>query len=377
MTSVIFAPTQERPGHLICACDLSPPLSAGAVDARGPGITLAAGVFALTVLAQTLTTAVLPLAGVILAPKPVWAALPYALTLVGAGAATLPAAVLTDLFGRRAALALGASLGLAGGAIAARSFVADQFFGLALGAFWLGVAQGFGFFYRHAPALRAGRKSHAVAIVLGSGVLAALFAPAAIGVAQGFAGPLAPAALLLGAGAVQIAILALAMTIQAGRDVSAGTSSRSKHKGLFVLATTGGAVAWFAMSSLMANAAPNMALCGVGAAAASGVIASHILSMYGPAALVGPWVGRFGAAKVAAVGLTTVLCALILASRPTTALQFGALMIFAGSGWSLAMLGVTIVIQDKCSPSRRLLALHDGVLFAAAVAGALAGIAGR
>ncbi|MGA2794227.1 MAG: hypothetical protein ABSE69_11965, partial [Roseiarcus sp.] len=113
MSWVTLAPPQERPGHLVCACDLTPPASpaVAAVAAGAPGLALAAGIFALTVLAQALTAAVLPMAGVILAPKPVWAALPYALTLVGAGVATLPAAALTDLFGRRAALALGASLG--------------------------------------------------------------------------------------------------------------------------------------------------------------------------------------------------------------------------------------------------------------------------
>ncbi len=125
MSWVTLAPPQERPGHLVCACDLTPPASPP-VAAGAPGLGLAAGIFALTVLAQALTAAVLPTAGVSLAPKPIWAALPYALTLVGAGVATLPAAALADLFGRRAALALGASLGLAGGAVAARSFVAGS-----------------------------------------------------------------------------------------------------------------------------------------------------------------------------------------------------------------------------------------------------------
>ncbi len=376
MSGVTLAPPQERPGHLACACDLTPPASP-AVVAGAPGLALAAGIFALTVVAQALTAAVLPVAGVILAPKPVWAALPYALTLVGAGVATLPAAALTDLFGRRAALALGASLGLAGGAVAARSVVAGQFFGLALGAFWLGVAQGFGFFYRHAPVMRAGDKPRAVAVVLAAGALAGVLAPATVGAAQGLAGPLAPAAALLCAGAAQVAILALAVTMQAGRDIAAATPTRTTRKGLFVLATMAGAAAWFAMTSLMSHAAPAMALCGVGAAAASGVIASHILSMYAPAALIGPWVGRLGGGKVAAVGLAFILCALLAAGRPTTAFNFAALMVFAGCGWSLAMLGVTTSIHSHCSPSPRLLALHDSALFAAAIAGAFVGTFGR
>jgi len=372
MSWVTLAPTEERPGHLVCACDLTPP-AAPAVATSAPGLAAAAGVFALTVLAQALTAAVLPLAGAVLAPAAGWAAAPYALTLVGAAAATLPAAVLTDLFGRRAALALGASLGLAGGAIAARSFVAQQFFGLALGAFWLGVAQGFGFFYRHSPVLRADDKPRAIAVILGSGVLAAILAPATIAAAQGVAGPLAPAAALACAGVAQVAILALAMTMRSTRAVGAATPVRSKRKGLFALATAAGAGAWFAMTSLMANAAPTMALCGIGAAAAAGVIAVHILAMYGPAAIVGPWVARIGAAKLTGVGLAMILCALAAAWRADRSFDFVALMALAGCGWSLAMLGATIAVHRDCSPSARLLALHDGALFAAAVAGALAG----
>jgi hypothetical protein len=372
MSWVTLAPRQERAGHLICACDLTPP-DAPAVAANGPSVALAAGVFALTVLAQALTTATLPLAGAVLAPRPLLAAAPYALTLVGAAVATLPAAILTDLFGRRAALALGASLGLAGGAIAARSFVAGQFFGLALGAFWLGVAQGFGFFYRHAPVASAGDKGRAIGIVLGAGALAALLAPAMIGVAQGLAGPLAPAAALLCAGAVEVTVLGLAMTMQAGRDVSAAAPAQAKPSGRFLLATLAGALAWLAMTSLMANAAPTMALCGIGAATASGVIAIHILAMYAPAAIVGPWIGRLGGAKIATVGLAIILCALAVARRADDGLHFGALMAFAGCGWSLAMLGATLSLHRGGSPSPRVLALHDAALFAAAVAGALAG----
>lgn len=370
MSWVTLEAPQERPGHLVCACDLAPPDAAPAA-AGAPSLALAAGVFALTVLSQALAAAVLPLAGLVLAPTPRWAALPFALTLVGAGVATLPAALLTDLFGRRAALALGASLGLAGGAIAARSFVAGQFFGLALGAFWLGVAQGFGFFYRHSPVPQAGDKPRAVALVLGAGALAALLAPATIGAARTLAGPLAPAAALLGVGAAQVAILALAMTLRASRDVGAPVAPRAQHGPLFALATFAGAGAWFGMAALMAGAAPMMAICGIGSAAASGVIAIHILAMYAPAAIAGPWLARLGAAKIAVAGLAMILVALAAAGRAGATLPFAALMALGGCGWSLAMLGATVAIHRDCAPSPRLLALHDGALFAAAVAGAL------
>jgi len=373
MSWITLAPREPRPGHLVCACDVAAPADSPAPAADAPALGFAAGVFALTVLTQALTAAVLPLAGVVLAPRPGWAPLPFALTLVGAGVATLPAALLTDLFGRRAALAMGASLGLAGGAIAAWSFVSGQFFGLALGAFWLGVAQGFGFFYRHVPVLRAADKPRAVGAVLGAGALAVLLAPAAVGAAQSLAGPLAPAAALLAVGAAEVVLLVVAIAMRPGRDIGAPAPARSGRTPQFLLATLAGAAAWFAMASLMANAAPTMALCGIGSATAAGVIAGHILSMYVPAALAGPWATRLGASKITAVGLAMILFALFEMGRADARTAFGAAMILAGAGWSLAMLGATIAIHQGGRPSTRDLALHDAALFAAAVAGALGG----
>jgi hypothetical protein len=231
----------------------------------------------------------------------------------------------------------------------------------------LGVAQGFGFFYQHAGVSGGRDKSRTIAAVLGSGALAALAAPGIIVLAQSDAAPLAPAVALLCAGVV----LALAMMTMGGGGVRAGVAATSNRKWPIVAATAASAVAWFGMAALMARAAPNMALCGVGAAAASGLIASHILSMSAPAALVGPWAERLGTGKVAAVGVLAVVCALVLARRATTAPEFEVTMLFAGCGWALTMLGAALTIHEGGSPSPRTLALHDGVLFAAAVAGAL------
>ena len=83
-------------------------------------------------------------------------AAPYIAMLLGAATATFPASFLLDAFGRRAALALGASLGVAGGLVMAWALTVNLFAPFCLGAFWLGVAQGFSLFYRHEAALGAG-----------------------------------------------------------------------------------------------------------------------------------------------------------------------------------------------------------------------------
>jgi MFS family permease len=199
MSWITLAPLKDRPGHLACACDVALPPDEP-VRTGEPELGVAMASFACTVLCQALTASVLPMAGQVLTSNHAWAPLPYALTLVGAATATLPAALLSGTLGRRAGLALGASLGFAGGCLAAWGFASGHFSGLALGSFWLGLAQGFGFFHRHGQTALASNKARTVAFLLGSGCLAALLAPALLSLSLHLAGPLAPAVALLASG---------------------------------------------------------------------------------------------------------------------------------------------------------------------------------
>jgi MFS family permease len=141
-----------RAGRLVCFCPPGMPVEGA--QARGP-VLLSAG-FAVSVLAQTVTLGILPLAGLLMAPRAEWAGLPYMAMLIGAAIATFPASFLLDAFGRRASFALGASHGIAGGLVLAWALITHAFIPFCLGAFWLGVAQGFGLFYRHEAAMGGG-----------------------------------------------------------------------------------------------------------------------------------------------------------------------------------------------------------------------------
>jgi MFS family permease len=299
--------------------------------------------------------------------------LPYALTLVGAIAATVLAAFLTDLFGRRSAFALGGSLGLAGACLCAWSLARGQFIGLALGSFWLGTAQGFGLFYRHSAALCSTNKPRAIAVVLGAGCLAALTTPSLLNLAQSQAGPIATSVLLLFVGGAQLVTIALALSLPEGRVSAAKEpASSATDIGAYLLATAAGAAAWFGMSWLMAASPSMMALCGIDRSTASGLIAWHIVAMYVPAALVGLRMKPLQGRSTAAIGLSLLFGSIIIASTLAAPLGFAGILVLAGCGWSLAMLGTTIWVHEAGTPSRARLAFHDCALFSGAIAGALA-----
>lgn len=367
---------EVRAGRLGCAC----PEDSARLLRRVPGEGRLAAGFALVVLAQALTIGVLPLAGAMLADDPRLAALPLAALIGGAAAASVPAAFLLGSFGRRAGFALGASLGVAGGLIGAHGIHVASFRELVIGCVWLGAAQGFGMFYRHAAAFGAGAgmRGAAVGRLLAAGVLAGLIGPALAGAAEALFVPFVFVGTLLAATLAQLGVLIFAVLLPAARfahaDDGAGEADRPAL-GWHALAgpTVVAALAWGAMSAAMSGTPLSLVACGVAAPAVTGFVAWHVVAMYAPALAGGRLAAHIGAGRLAIAGL-----ALAFASLAATRLAEGAggiafAFMGVGVGWSLAGLGATLVLHARGRASRAQLALHDGVILLGALAGVLLG----
>jgi MFS family permease len=360
-----------RAGMLVCVCD--PQLDVPANDnARGPAgiVPLALG-FAFAVLAQTVASAALPLAGAQLAPREGLATLPFAAMLLGAALASFPASFLRDAFGRRTGFALGASLGIAGGVLLAAALVQRQFAWACLGALWLGMAQGFSFFYRHEAAAASGRPAAATAGVLAGGLLAALAGPTLAAFAEDLVAPY----FLVGAAG----LAALAHTASLGVAVRLAPDPlpvfRAKEcapLSAIAVPTALGALAWFGMNAVMSGAPLGLVGCGIGEAAVFGFVALHVAAMYAPAvplALLGDRVPPYALAGLG-VALVALAVPLDLMRTPEA---ITAALVMVGAGWSVATVGATSAIYRAGPPGRLALALHDGGLFLAAILGAIAG----
>ncbi|MDE2578346.1 MAG: hypothetical protein KGL46_06050 [Hyphomicrobiales bacterium] len=353
-----------RAGRLDCVC----PAGAGeGVAARDNLIRLSAG-FGLAILAQTLVLSALPLASQTLAPQPWLAGLPYALTLLGAAVATAPASLLLDSFGRRAAFALGASLGVAGGALAAIGAVRGMFAALCIGSLWLGFSNGFALFYRHAAAAGAAGPRGG-ALVFAAGALAALLAPLLMQAATSFGGPFVDGYALAMAGLADLLGLLVAIMLP---HALAPAQQESKAPGASGLAfvTAAGAAAWFVMTWVMARAAPSLVACGVATAAASGIVAWHLIAMYAPAAIARILSAPFqGAAGLTGAALLATGAAVFGFGANASWISAG--MLAAGAGWSLVNAwGLQRLYRDG-RPGRGQLALHDFALLSAALCAAL------
>ena len=356
-----------RAGRLVCFCPPGMPVEGAA--RRGPFL-LAAG-FALCVLAQTLALGILPLGGLLLAPRAEHATFPYMAMLMGAAVATFPASFLLDSFGRRASFALGASHGIAGGLVLAWALHANAFLPFCLGAFWLGVAQGFGLFYRHEAAMGGGVMGRAMLFgaIFGSGALAGLVGPAIIGAGAFFATssifiPAACAAAL-----VQVCVLALSMFWGPHENQGLAAPSRDYDLREVFAPTIVAAAAWFGMTALMLAAPSAILSCGIPVAGVAGFLAWHVVAMYAPGFGMGVLARFPGIKATALIGLALVIASRLLLGGASEAFEFALGLVVLAIGWSLATAASSLWLQ-QANPPRFALALHDLILLLSALAGA-------
>jgi len=363
------SPAMPRAGRLDCLCE--PIEDAGGTQDLG-GTALLGAAFALSVLSQVLTLTILPLAGLSLAPSGTWTTLPYAAFYAGAALASLPASLLLDAFGRRAAFSLGAGLGVAGGLLTSWSLLHWQFTGLVLGAFWLGIASGFSLFYRHAASPLGARGAGPVLLVFGAATISGFLAPSVANLAESLAVPhtlvgMATAAALAHVGSL---LATAALPYRRIHRPRAGSVPAQEWRRILWPSLIG-ALGWFAMTALMGATPIAMTGCGLGEAV-SGTIAWHVIAMYAPSlALTGlpktirpAWIA-FGGCTLIAVATVTFLFA-------STAATFTLSAALLGTGWSMVTMGTTLWVHERGEPSRWLLGLHDGILLGSALLGALA-----
>ena len=325
--------------------------------------------FGFAVLAQALMLSTLPVAGMIIAPHPALAYIPYALTLLGAALASFPASLLLDQFGRRAAFALGASLGMAGGLLAGWAIISRNFPGLCVGALWLGVAQGFALFYRHAAASSRAGGSRAALTVLAGGCAASLFVPATIALSRQTFGPLADAALMLLAGIASFAPLPFMLALPHRLADRAEDKAPDGFGASFWPATGIGACAWFAMAHVMTGAPSALIGCGFGTTIVGGLVSWHLIAMYGPMALAAH--RRTALPTALAIGAGAGLLALAFALPRAGAITIELCLILAGVGWSLTQISLSRILYDGRGRSRPALAFHDTIILGSALLGVL------
>jgi len=140
----------------------------------------------------------------------------------------------------------------------------------------------------------------------------------------------------------------------------------------FWAATFIAALAWFAMTGLMARAPLMMVGCGLGFGMVASAMALHLAAMYVPGFVIGRWIAHSGGITVGLWGLAMIVVGGAAMSWQVSSGGFGLALSIAGFGWGTATLGAMAYLHRDGRPSALWLAAHDGILFVAAIVGAVA-----
>ena len=269
---------------------------------------------ALALSAIVLSMTLAALLGAALAPDKGLATLPIAIMVVGTALASIPASLLMRRLGRRTGFLIGATLGIAGSALAATGLPRQNFGAFVAGHLLLGIYQGFANYYRFAAAEAAGpeRGSRAISWVVAGGVVAAFAGPQIAVWGRDWLPQHAFVGSYLAQACLSVVALALLSRLHLPRVATvAGEPARSLREIAaqppLRAAVVGAAVGYVVMIMAMTATPLAMLGCGFGTDEVKPVIQWHVFSMFAPSFFTGALVARFGAPRVMQAGFMLLI----------------------------------------------------------------------
>jgi MFS family permease len=133
----------------------------------------------------------------------------------------------------------------------------------------------------------------------------------------------------------------------------------------FVAAAICGAVSYMLMNFLMTAAPLAMHHAGHSQASANLGLQWHVIAMYAPSFFTGSLIGRFGAGRVATVGLALTGLSAAIGLGGVDVAHFWATLILLGLGWNFGFLGASALVLECHSPEEktRVQSLNDFIVF--------------
>jgi MFS family permease len=319
--------------------------------------------------------------GSTLAPDPGWATVPISVFVVGMAMGTLPAGWLARRHGRRAAFMAGGGAGVLAGLLAAAALLARSFplycAATLCGGFYAAVVLSFRFAAADgaSPAFRP----RALSWVMAGGVFAGVLGPQLVTATMDLWAP----NLFVVSYLAQAGVALLAMAVLSGVDLpppAPAELARGRplreivRQPRFGIAVLCGVVSYVMMNLVMTSAPLAMRMCGLPLSASNGALQWHIVAMYGPSFFTGGLIARFGAPRVAAVGLMLIGTAALVGLQGTTGPHFVAVLVLLGLGWNFGFVGASALVLETHRPEERtrVQAFNDFLVFGTMAAGSFA-----
>lgn len=302
------------------------------------------------------------LAGLALAPSPLWATLPVTTYIVGSALTTVPASIIMGRYGRRAGFMFGSAMGVLGTAIAALAVSSGSFALLCAGTFVVGLYNAFAQYLRFAAADVADAyaptlKERAISWVLAGGIAGGIVGPEMSKLTRGllgaqFAGTYLSLALVALIALALISLLKLPPPVRHAAG-SARPLSVIARQPAFIVAVLTGAISFGAMNLLMTATPLAMKVCGFGYPDAADVIKWHVIAMFGPGFFTGSLIKRFGVLQVMATGCLLMFVTVAVAHAGLSYWHFWSALTLLGVAWNFMFTGATTLLTRTYTPAEK------------------------
>ncbi len=302
------------------------------------------------------------LAGLALAPNPLWATLPVTTYIVGSALTTVPASFAMARWGRRKGFMFGTAMGFVGTSIAMVAMLTSSFVLLCFGTFVVGLYNAFAQYLRFAAAdvaeaYEPSLKERAIAWVLAGGIAGGVVGPELSKLTRTLL-PVDFAGTYIGLAAIAFAAMLAASRLRIPHGHAAAHGPARPLKAIaaqpaFVVAVIVGAVSYGAMNLLMTATPLAMKVCGFGYPEAADVIKWHVVAMFAPGFFTGHLVRRFGPPRIMLAGCAMMFATMAIAHHGLTYWHFWSALVLLGVGWNFMFVGATTLLTTTHTPAEK------------------------
>ncbi len=291
------------------------------------------------------------------------ATLPVSIMVVGTAVATVFAAMLMRVSGRRVGFAIGAAIAACGGGLAAVALQSGSFALFCIGVGLYGVNNAFVQQYRFAAAesVAGAAAGRAISLVLLGAIGGAFCGPLLATGGEHLIGSHAYVGSMLAMGGLQLLAMALLLVLEEPAAVSA-TSIEGMERPLaevvrqpaYLVAMLASVVGYGVMNLVMTATPLSMHVHdGLSLRDTAWVIQSHVLAMYVPSFFSGPLIARVGVVQILGCGVLALLAAIGIGLAGHAVSHYWWALVLVGIGWNFLFVGGTALLVDTYRPVER------------------------
>lgn len=353
---------------------------------RNLSLLVLSQVFSFT--AATVTVFISGIIGSQLSPIKTLSTLPPSIYVVGTAAATIIAAKIMSIIGRRLGFVLASVVGSISCLIGAYAIMVENFYIFCFAKFILGATMAFTHQYRFAAAesVEKEKAPKAISSLLLAGIVAAFLGISLSNYTRSFVSDYLYVGSYLTLAILTIIPSFLLFFFKDIREVSLAFNENIKSRNYleflsdpkFLQAITSAAFAYAVMSFLMTATPISMHIVHQLSLEKTGIVLQfHVLAMFLPSLVTGNLIKKFGYSNMMYLGVVFYILTILLSFFEPSFLNYFISLIFLGIGWNFLFISGTSLLVTTYKPDEKFKAqgFNDLLVFSSmALASLLAGI---